>query len=507
MKSALKIKTILKIFIIAIIIIFCAVSTANCKAFEKKIIIPKWFLNPPKDNNVIYAAGYAKKKNAQIAVISACDNARSEVSRVIQVKITTTTKQFLHASGVKDKTQASEFSQTVSRSLASNMLYFSKIEKQEIIKKEDGYIVFVLVGLNLEEMKNAVEGTLIDFSDEYNKLDTKNELDDLSKEIKEKISKQFKRTTIAQIEKEVKSKIEKDGKEEDVKISTGKEPAWVKSYPVLSNYYVGIGQGNTLEQAKDSAINTLVTQIEVSVKSEINDFMRETDGVTEEDVLVNIRLTVKDDIEDLELVGLWSFKSKYWAYYRLNIEKYKIRQQGKMDNAKRNALDFLEKSDNEIDPALKFKYAFLGYYIIGKYITRALKANYNGKEVIIVNELTRRMQKIMNGVFINTPDTNIEIDMINPTPIDIRLNISFNKRPVVNFPVKFVNNRGKLDISKKGVTDTNGDVKCIITKAISFDSMQSFSLQLDIASFIEDTAETEGIFINSAIIPPTADPL
>ncbi|MCK4798920.1 MAG: LPP20 family lipoprotein, partial [Spirochaetes bacterium] len=363
-------------------------------------------------------------------------------------------------------------------------------------KKGDKYIVYALIRLDLDEMTKAVDNSLKNFSNEYNELNAGKGLEDLADEIKGKITKAFKKTSIAKKEKEIKKEIEKleeKAQQGDV-IETGKKPDWIEDYPISSEYYIGIGQGKAMQQAKDGGINTLVTQIEVNVKSEINDFIKETDGVTEEEISQNIKLTVKENIEDLELVGLWKDTKGdegYWAYYRLNIEAYKRRQLEKMENAKRNGLDFLKKCDAEVDPALKFKYAFLGYYLVGKYVTRALKVDYNGKEVILVNELTERMQKIMSGFSINTSFPKIEIDKINPKAMDIKFNIKHSQKPVINFPVKFMNNKGELEISKKAITDSNGNVNCIVSKAISSEAMQSFLLQLDISSFIEDTAESE----------------
>ena len=255
--------------------------------------IPKWFLNPPKEDRVIYATGYAMKKNPQMAIISAGDNARSEISRVIQVKVTTMTNDFLEDVGVNNERQSSEFSEVVSKSIASNTLYFSKIEKQKAFKKGDKYIVYALIRLDLDEMTKAVDNSLKNFSNEYNELNAGKGLEDLADEIKGKITKAFKKTSIAKKEKEIKKEIEKleeKAQQGDV-IETGKKPDWIEDYPISSEYYIGIGQGKAMQQAKDGGINTLVTQIEVNVKSEINDFIKETDGVTEEEISQNIKLS------------------------------------------------------------------------------------------------------------------------------------------------------------------------------------------------------------------------
>jgi len=481
------------IIFIIILSVFLAYSNEN------ELNIPKWFIKPPVDNNILYSTGYAKKKNQQLALTSASNFARSEISRMLWVEINTITKQFLEEAKVEDESQINEFSETTSSSITSNILYFSKIEKREISKIDNFYVVFVLIKVDLRESKKAIEGSLSDLDKEFEDLNPEKDLEDLADEIKKRIEKKFNKKSFTINEKDVKKSIYKT-EDTDDKITKGAKPDWVTNYPVTSKYYIGIGNGKTIIQAKNSAINTLATQIEVKVNSEIKDFLRETNGVIEEDVSQSIQLSVKEDLEDLELVGIWySPEEGYWAYYRIDIDEYKRKQQIKMDNARNNGLDFLKKSDDETDPALKFKYAFLGYYLIGKYVTRALKAKYNGKEIILVNELTGRMQNVMNNYKITSAMTKSEIDKINPKPITVDYNISYEGKPVSNFPVLFVNNNGKLDITEKSITDQQGNVSCIINKALSNEKMQSFFIKLDIAAFIEDAAEDEAelnIFYN-----------
>lgn len=483
-------KKILISFYLSLIFLFIFSALVFSKSSD--IVMPKWFLNPPKENNIIYATGYAKKKNNQLALVSAANNARAEITRVLEVKVSTMTKQFLEEAKVENTNQASEFTEIVSSSLSSNMLFFSKIAKQELQQLDDSFIAYVLIRLDLADMKNSIDGTLADLSDKYAELGAEDDLYKLAEELSSGIDKQFKKTSIKPDKKEVLEKLTLGSKSKEVELSTGKKPDWTNNFPISNEYFIGVAQGTSMQQAKDSAIITLVTQIEVNIKSEIKDFLREANGVTEEDISQSLKLTVKDNIEDLELVGLWKAgEEEYWAYYRLNIETYKKRQQEKMDNAKRNGLDFLTKSDAEEDPALKFKYAFLGYYLVGKYVSRALKANYKGNDIILVNELTSRMQKTMSEFKINTPTPKIEIDKINPKPFDVKYIITYKGKSVNNFPVKFKNNKGELDISDKAITDSNGSVNCIVNKSIAPDQMQSFVMQLDIESFVEEAAESE----------------
>lgn len=281
-------------------------------------------------------------------------------------------------------------------------------------------------------------------------------------------------------------------KKKDVKVNQGAEPSWIKKFPGNPLYYIGIGTGKDLAQSQNAAINSIASQIKVKIQSEITDYTKETNGVTEEQVTQNIKLNVKESVEDIEVVEIWYSPEKgYWAYYRLDIEKYKKKQQEKMEKAKQIALDYLTKCDNESDVALAFKYAFLGYFNVGKYISASLKAQYNGKEIILTNELISRMQKILSSISMLPRQGEIEIAKIAPKPVEVVFDISSNKKPIVNFPVKFYSNKGELDLTKTSSTDINGNVSCIINRAVKRDAIQSFIAVLDIMSFIQGATEDE----------------
>lgn len=451
--------------------------------------IPKWFLKPPKDNKKIYAVGHGQKKSPQMAMIAAQDNARSEISKVLRVKLTSVTEQFLQSAKVNDEEQITEFTRMASSSISSNTLHFSKIEKQEIMNADGKVNVFVLVSVDLAQMQKSVDESLKDLQGEYDKLNAKKDLDALADELMSSIPKKFKKTTIVMDKEEINRKVTGDTK--SVSVESGSMPDWVKNYPVSSQYFIGIGQGPSPDQAKNSAVSTLVSQIKANVQAEIQDFMKETNGVTEEEISQNIQISVKEDVEDLEIVGLWKASdSEYWAYYRLDIETYMIKQQQKIESAKANGLDFLTKSDNETDPSSKFKYAFMGYYLTAKYMSKDMNVEYNNNRIMLTNELAARIQQFLSGITITTETPEIELDIFNTKPQTVTYKVTYGGKPLVNFPVIFAVTRGDLDITQNGVTDSTGQIKCVVAKPLTKGKLQSFKIDLDIKSIIENTAES-----------------
>lgn len=467
---------------------------------KKKTGLPDWVLSPPTSDDKIYAVGIAQKKNLQLAMTAAQNRARDELARSIRVKVSSLVTDFMEETTTGKKSQITEFSQSVSKSVTSLFLQNSIVEESTRDDSTDPSTFFVLMSLPMSEMDNALNSALRENEEGFNILDSEASLEDLANEIRTNLIPDYfptKRTfDDEKVEDTYHKRVEevREEKVTKVDIEEDEEPGWVRNFPTSSEYYIGIGNGNSLQQAQDGAIAMLVSQIKVKVQSEVRDYMKETNGLTEEEVEHSIKLTVKESIEDLEFVGAYKDPNyKFWAYYRLNIAEYKRKQQEKMENAKRNALDFLVKSDEEEDASLKLKYALLGYFHIGKYVTQALRVTYKGQKVILINELTSRIQKVFSMIQITPLSGKISIEKISPVSQEVKFKVTVSGKPLANFPVLFINNKGELEMSTYSVTDSQGNVSCIVDKAVAKEEVQSFIVMPDVINFLsgnydEDTA-------------------
>lgn len=479
------------VIILMIIMTIVALNFAKDKnPKKKKLNYPEWFTKLPVSNEYIYAVGTAQKDNLALSREAAIVRARSELSRTIEVKINSMVKDFIESSSYKNKANIMEFSQSVSKQISENVIIGSKIKDSFIDDSTTPETVIVLMYISIKDIARSLDETKKKRESDYSKISTDLSFEKLVSEIKGNLSSTFgfkdKSTSVTD------SKEKKPLYTDDIKINQGQEPSWVKKFPADKEYFIGIGNGKSLQQAQDAAINTLVSQIKTRIKSEITDYIKEVSGVTEESVTQSIKITVRETVEDLELVDTWySVDKGYWVYYRLNIEEYRKKQLQKMENAKMNALDFLRKADEENDPALAFRYAFMGYYHIAPYVTNALKGIYNGKEVIIVNELTAKLQKIMKDFNITIKNQNISIDRIAPTPVEVKIKITNKGIAVSNFPVRFISNKGNFEITEKSSTDYNGEVSCIVSRIKDKVDIGSFMVELDLRSFLEGTIEYE----------------
>jgi hypothetical protein len=493
------------IFILSLTMLVTCQSTGSARGQDSGY--PSWFLNPPEKDGYLYAVGVAQKQNPQLAREASSARARNEIARVLEVRVATMTKDFLEEAGVGETSQATEFTQSVSKQISDQTISGSKVKENYIDDTTDPDTFYTLIELNLADLSGYMDDMVSVNNAAYAKLDANMSLEDLVDELKSIKENRLKTPEIAYDEEDLADKIKKQKEEikkaskstnnkkkknEEVKVKTGKQPDWITRTPTDPEYYTGIGQGNSLQQSQNAAIANLVSQIRVSIRSEINDYLQETNGVTEEQVTQNINLQVKEDVEDLEFMEAWYDTSKgYWAYYRLNIAEYKRKQLEKQEQAKEIALDFLGKSDNEKDPALKLKYAFLGYYHVGKYVTKALKADYKGREVILVNELTSRMQQIMNNFVVKSTPGSASIKKINPVPVEVAFTITNDGMPLKNFPVKFSGNG--LEMNESSTTDSKGTAVCIISKATGKKEKTTATATIDFTSFVIDAIQNEEV--------------
>lgn len=107
---------------------------------------PSWVLNPQVEGT-LSAVGSAKKSQAgmQFTRDAAMANARSEITRMIEVKVNTMMKDFTQVTGVGDKETVDKVTSSVSKQIASQSLKGS--QQKDVWMSPCGEL-YVLVVLN-----------------------------------------------------------------------------------------------------------------------------------------------------------------------------------------------------------------------------------------------------------------------------------------------------------------------------------------------------------------------
>lgn len=99
---------------------------------EQAQCIPEWEVNPPSAEDGLYGSGLAKMQMASLSKKTADQRARDEVVMAIRVKVQTMMKDFMQQSGIGEQAQSLQFSESVSKAIASHVLYGCKIVKRKV---------------------------------------------------------------------------------------------------------------------------------------------------------------------------------------------------------------------------------------------------------------------------------------------------------------------------------------------------------------------------------------
>jgi PBP1b-binding outer membrane lipoprotein LpoB len=96
--------------------------------------VPDFVLNPVKAKGVLYGTGIAEQQSMQLAKETADLRARKEIATILSSKVTSLLNDFLRSSGVGTEAEATELSESVTRSITEGELVGATIERREYVK-------------------------------------------------------------------------------------------------------------------------------------------------------------------------------------------------------------------------------------------------------------------------------------------------------------------------------------------------------------------------------------
>jgi len=165
----------------------CAAQQPKSQPAEQAQCIPEWQINPPSAEDGVYGTGIAKMQMASLSKKTADSRARDEVVQSIQVKVQTMMKDFLQQAGIGEEAQALQFSQSVSKQIASQVLYGCKIVKRKVCPDGTWHSLALWPRNQAAELKNEIATQTKDLvKNEYalfNEFKAKNGFEDLQKEL------------------------------------------------------------------------------------------------------------------------------------------------------------------------------------------------------------------------------------------------------------------------------------------------------------------------------------
>jgi len=196
-----------------------------------------------------------------------------------------------------------------------------------------------------------------------------------------------------------------------------KKAEWVSHRPIDSRYYIGIGSSEKKDTkddyrlvAENKALFDMSSEISVNISGTFMEKTMERTGLSEQDIRMEIQATSRAHLTGHEMVAEWEDRKSYWVYFKLSKEKYALLQRRERARAREASLDMLQKALQETQKgqlvsALRFYFEALSriQYFIGD----NLKANLQGNEVFLYNEIYAGIQRILADTSLSADRTRV----------------------------------------------------------------------------------------------------
>ena len=134
--------------------LFIGCGGTNPKPLTNKDL-PSWYLNPPKYEDRYVGVGDALRPQFSLSKQVATERARVEIARAVETTISSALNDHMEASGMGAQAGATEFTESVSKSLVNTTLKGCTIEKTEVFKDR----VFVMVTYDANKAKEQAKAT------------------------------------------------------------------------------------------------------------------------------------------------------------------------------------------------------------------------------------------------------------------------------------------------------------------------------------------------------------
>ena len=269
-------------------------------------------------------------------------------------------------------------------------------------------------------------------------------------------------------------------------------PDWLSVKPQTDAYFVGIGHSNKdgsnnyVQEAKKSALEDLVSEIKVNVSS--TSVLTQIDDNKEfrEKYEQMVQTTAADEIEEFEVADSWDDLKNYWVYYRLSKRRYReIKEKLKRD-AVTLSLDFFTKakqSERESSTIEALSFYYQGFRAVEKYLAEPITLTFEGKEIILTNEIYASMQKLLDDIQLTaTPSQltlNRRISQGNQS-VAVQAIQKTSKSLLADLPLKAAFEKGSGDVYPDYKTTREGQAKILLTKIGSRDLEQSVGVSVNL---------------------------
>lgn len=291
-------------------------------------------------------------------------------------------------------------------------------------------------------------------------------------------------------------------------------PEWLTAKPVQPSYYIGIGHStkdganNYIQSAKKSALEDLVSEIKVNISSTSMLSQIDVNKEFQEKYEQIIQTTVADEIQEFEQVDSWEDDRNYWVYYRLSKQRYKdIKDQQKRD-AVSQGLDFFTKAkeaERKGDLVLSLGFYYQGFRAIEKYLAEPIRLEFEGKEILLTNEIIASMQLVLDKIELSVDPHEIILNRRvaqNDLAVTTKVVEKNSRKVIPDLPLAAAFEKGAGDVFPNYKTDGSGQAKILLTKISSRDLEQTVAVKVDMMSFAgQEGSDIYSLVARKMVVP------
>jgi hypothetical protein len=260
--------------------------------------------------------------------------------------------------------------------------------------------------------------------------------------------------------------------------------------------------------ARSQALNDIATQISVSISGEMLREVIERNDTLRSKMTTLVRASAKADLDGVELAGTYEDDSNCWAFLRLDREVYRRGRQEKIRAAAGVAGSLLaealgEEQRGNTVPALR---AYARSLIsLERYLGEPVTADVNGRTVYPVHEAYGSMQRLLDGVVLQLPQSSRPAKIGKPLrpPIEVTARRT-GSGPVPGLPLQFSFVRGSGEMPRDVVTDAQGVGRCAIRRITSLEKLQIVEARVDVRALtVLDTSSLSNVLFSTLAAPRT----
>ena len=168
--------------------LFFILSIVGCGGGDKPLPktdtgnVPEWFMNPPEDPNYVFSAKTSTSKDMQLALDKATTDARAEIARTIEVRIQGFQKKFDEEVGVGQDSELLQMFTQATKTVVSQSLSGSKVEKKHVEKDGNNWRAYVLVSYPIGAANQALVNQIKQQQNMYTRFRASQAFEELEKE-------------------------------------------------------------------------------------------------------------------------------------------------------------------------------------------------------------------------------------------------------------------------------------------------------------------------------------